>query len=91
MHNKVAATQIKNQLLYGALLEKQANVMKGVNAVLGDGLGVNLGMLGDDLNIEKLKQVADAIDKRKAIKAVLWTNRLAEATDVNNLIRSIVI
>lgn len=93
MHNKVAATQIKNQILYGALLEKQANFQRGFNAVLGTGLGLHLGMLGG-LHIEKLKPVADAISRKKAMKAVLGAaqdtagqvNQLTQQVGLGNVI-----
>ena len=93
MHNKVAARQIKNQILYGALLEKQANAMKGFNAVIGTGLGVNLGILGG-LGVEKLQPVADAIARKKAMKSILSTaqdtagqvNKLAQGAGLGELV-----
>lgn len=85
MHNKVAATQIKNQILYGALLEKLSsqrqlktlgNALAGLvvskNVILHTPDGFIKNKLGG--SSEALKNLFDRKDTIKAIRSLTPDN-----------------
>ena len=80
MHNKVAATQIKNALLYGSL-SKRANFNKGVNAALS-GLASLQTIPRVGAIIENLEPVARSIAKKDALKAAIEAGGIAPELSV---------